>query len=50
MQVYAVAEAQRRSLRNPPKSVDEFLAIVFRQGLPETVARLRIACYSSEGT
>lgn len=49
MQVCAAAEAQRHSLRNPPKSVDEFLAILLRQGLPETVARLRTACYSSEG-
>ena len=48
-QVCAAAEAQRRSLRNPPKSVDEFLAILLRQGLPETVARLRTACYNSEG-
>ncbi len=47
-QVCAAAEEQRRSLRNPPKSIDAFLAILLRQQLPATVARLRAVCYETE--
>ncbi|HHI71514.1 MAG TPA: PIN domain-containing protein [Rhodobacteraceae bacterium] len=34
------ASTQRRSLKNPPKSPDEFLDILKRQELPGTVSRL----------
>ena len=42
---YAVkeaAETHRQSLKNPPKSVKEFLASLEAQGLPQSVAALRI--------
>jgi predicted nucleic acid-binding protein len=39
--VCAAAKHQRESLKNPPKSVDEFLAALERQGLAQTVAQLR---------
>ncbi len=38
--VCTAAKRQRAALRNPPKSVDEFLAALGRQHLPETVLRL----------
>ena len=41
---YAVkeaAETHRRSLKNPPKSIEEFLASLEAQGLPQSVAVLR---------
>ena len=41
---FAVCEAvksQRQSLQNPPMTVDEFLACLERQDLPQTVAILR---------
>lgn len=41
---YAVmdaAETHRQSLKNPPKSVEEFLASLEAQGLPQSVAALR---------
>jgi predicted nucleic acid-binding protein len=34
-------QLQRQSLKNPPKSVDEFLSILEAVGLPQTAARLR---------
>jgi predicted nucleic acid-binding protein len=37
----AAARAQRESLRNPPKTVGEYLASLERQGLAQTVTRLR---------
>jgi len=37
----SAARGQREELRNPPKSVDEVLATFHKQGLVETVARLR---------
>ncbi len=46
--VCAAAEEQRKSLRNPPKSVDEFLDILIRQGLPQTVMLLKTECYTNE--
>ena len=39
--VCAAAEEQRASLRNPPKTIEEFLDILLRQGLPRTVEFLR---------
>lgn len=39
--VCAAVKAQRESLRNPPKTVEELLAILEAQGLPQFVARLR---------
>jgi len=41
---YAVCDAakrQRASLQKPPYSVNEFLDILARQGLPQTVRKLR---------
>jgi hypothetical protein len=40
--VCGAAKKQRLSLKNPPKTVDEFLAILERCGLPLTVAKLRL--------
>src|SRR5262249_22314932 len=39
--VCAAVKRQRESLRNPPKSADERLATFEKQGLAQTVARLR---------
>lgn len=39
--VFAAAKRHRSSLKNPPQSVTEYLSILKRQGLPETVTRLR---------
>jgi len=39
--VTAAAKRQRESLKNPPKTGDEFLAILEQQGLAATVAALR---------
>ena len=39
--VCAAVKRQRESLRNPPKSADELLATFEKQGLAQTVARLR---------
>ena len=39
--VYAAARRQRLSLKNPPKTVDEFLQILAKQQLSHTVTRLR---------
>ena len=44
MDAEAVGEAarrQREALQNPPKTVEEYLATLEAQGLPQTVARLR---------
>ena len=41
---YAVkdaAETHRQSLKNPPKSIEEFLTSLEAQGLPKSVAALR---------
>ena len=40
--VCLAAERQRRSLKNPPKSLPEFLAILEKNGLPKTVEQLKI--------
>lgn len=39
--VCAAAKRQRQSLKNPPKTVDEFLASLERQGLAQTASALR---------
>jgi hypothetical protein len=39
--VCAAARRQRESLKKPPKTIEEFLDILTRQSLPQTVARLR---------
>lgn len=39
--VCAAARRHRRSLKNPPKSVEEYLAALERQGLSRSVAELR---------
>lgn len=39
--VCAAVNQQREGLRNPPKTIDELLAALEAQGLPQTVARLR---------
>ena len=39
--VCAAAKRQRQSLKNPPKSVTEFLESLERQGLAQTVSSLR---------
>ncbi len=40
--VCAAIKRQRESLKNPPKTVREFLATLERQRLPQTVAKLRL--------
>lgn len=40
-QVCEAASLHRRSLRNPPKTPDEYLETLLRQGLPQTVDQLR---------
>jgi predicted nucleic acid-binding protein len=39
--VMNAAETHRQSLKSPPKSIEEFLASLEAQGLPESVAALR---------
>ncbi|MFO7907036.1 MAG: PIN domain-containing protein [Pirellulaceae bacterium] len=39
--VCAAAKRHRASLKNPPKTVDEYLAALANQRLPETVSRFR---------
>lgn len=39
--VCSAAKSQRASLKNPPKTVEEFLEALAKQRLPETVSRLR---------
>lgn len=40
--VCAILRSQRMDLKNPPKSADELLDTLELQGLPRTVARLRV--------
>ncbi|MGA2232444.1 MAG: hypothetical protein ABSH22_16235 [Tepidisphaeraceae bacterium] len=42
MRVCLAAKRQRQSLKNPPKTVDEYLTALERQSLPKTVAALRV--------
>ncbi|MHB9118328.1 MAG: PIN domain-containing protein [Burkholderiales bacterium] len=39
--VLAAVASHRQSLKNPPKSVQEYLDVLLQQGLPETVGQLR---------
>ncbi len=39
--VCSAAKSQRDALKNPQKTVDEFLEALAKQRLPETVSRLR---------
>lgn len=39
--VCGAAKRQREGLKNPPKTVDEYLESLERQGLPQAVAALR---------
>jgi hypothetical protein len=39
--VFAAVKRQRQSLKNPPKTVEEYLITLERQGLAKTVAELR---------
>jgi len=43
--VCAAAEEQRSSLRHPPKTIEEYLDTLLRQGLPQTTALLRSLCF-----
>jgi predicted nucleic acid-binding protein len=43
--VCSAAEEQLKSLRNPPKTVEEYLETLLRQGLPQTAALLRSLCH-----
>ena len=39
--VLQVAAAQRASLRNPPKSQEEYLEVLLKQGLTQTVGAMQ---------
>ncbi|WP_225444292.1 PIN domain-containing protein [Pseudomarimonas arenosa] len=39
--VRAAVAAHRRSLKNPPKTIDEYLDTLLKQGLTQTVGQLR---------
>jgi hypothetical protein len=39
--VCEAAANHRRSLKNPPRTVDEYLDTLLRQGLTQTVGQLR---------
>lgn len=43
--VCGAAERQRSRLKNPPKTPDEYLDTLLRQGLPQSVTTLRELCY-----
>jgi predicted nucleic acid-binding protein len=43
--VCSAAEEQRKSLRNPPKTAEEYLETLLKQGLPQTATQLRSLCY-----
>lgn len=43
-EVCAAARRQRSTLKNPPKSPDEYLETLVEQGLPQSVVRLRELC------
>lgn len=42
--ICAAAETQRSRLKNPPKTVDEYLDTLLKQGLPQSVSALRELC------
>lgn len=43
--VCAAAENQRSRLRNPPKTPDEYLETLIKQGLSQSAARMQQLCY-----
>ncbi|MFE1748501.1 PIN domain-containing protein [Coleofasciculus sp. H7-2] len=43
--VCQAAERQRSRLKNPPKTLDEYLDTLLKQGLPQSTATLRELCY-----
>lgn len=43
--VCRAAETQRSRLKNPPKTPDEYLETLLKQGLPQSVITLRELCY-----
>lgn len=43
--VCAAAERHRRSLKNPPKTPDEYLDTLLKQGIPQSIGTLRELCY-----
>lgn len=45
MKVATAAETCRKRLKNPPKSIDEYLEILLKQGLTMTVSLLKQYCY-----
>ena len=45
--VFQAAEKQRQRLKNPPKTVDEYLATLEEQGLPQSAALMRQLCYEN---
>ncbi len=45
--VCQAAEKQRRRLKNPPKTIDEYLATLEEQGLIQSAALMRQLCYQN---
>ncbi len=45
LKVCQAAEKQRRRLKNPPKTIDEYLATLEEQGLLQSAALMRQLCY-----
>ena len=45
--VCQAAEKQRRRLKNPPKTIDEYLATLEEQKLPQSAALMRQLCYEN---
>lgn len=43
--VCEAARRQRNRLKNPPKTLDEYLDTLLKQGLPQSTATLRELCY-----
>lgn len=42
--VCTAAQRQRQALKNPPKTIDEYLDTLLKSGLKQTVAKLRLYC------
>jgi Na+/phosphate symporter len=47
LKVCQAAERQRRRLKNPPKTIDEYLATLEEQKLPQSAALMRQLCYGN---
>jgi hypothetical protein len=45
--VCAAVEDHLHSLRNPPKTRDQYLDTLLRQGLPQTANLLRVHCFAA---